>query len=275
MDLPRSSAGFFILADGLTITDCPITLWSFETMGSTGRILTIDARITQEEILALATPQWREMPEALSAVRRMTDEMNRIMRPEALFHWFDLDQVRSRTIEAREPVSGKPVRLTTGDFSPYFNQATRFLAAIYTLGPKVDTLLHRLMGKGLYMEAHFVNMGSLAALTRAASVLTRLAETRAKKEKVGVSPPLSPGSIDGWELESQHELCALFPLSTIGVSQSEDAILFPMNTLSVVIAIGPGFKDSRAGSPCRLCRMGGSCTLTCSNHKATLTNKVA
>lgn len=253
----------------------PITPWSVNTMGSTGRILTIDARITPEEVLSLATPQWREMPRARSAVRLMTDEMNRIMRPEALFQWFDMGQVKRGSIEACEPISGSPVHLTTGDFSPYFDQATRLLAAVYTLGPKVDTLLHRLMGKELYMEAHFVNMGSLAALTRTASVLTRLAENRAKKEGVGVSPPLSPGSIEGWELESQQELCALFPLSDIGVSQAEDAILSPMNTLSVVIAIGPGFKESLAGSPCRLCRMGGSCTLTCSSHKASLSSKVA
>lgn len=253
----------------------PTTKWSEKTMGSTGRILTIDARITPEEILNLATPQWRDMPEAPSAIRQMTDEMNRAMRPEALFHWFEMREVKKGHIEACEPVSGMPVRLTTGDFSPYFNQATRFLAAVYTLGPKVDTLLRRLMEKGLYMEAHFVNMGALAALTRTASVLTRLAENRAKQEEVGVSPPLSPGSIEGWELTSQHELCSLFPLEGIGISQGDDAILSPMNTLSVVIAIGPGFKDSRAGSPCRLCRMGGSCTLTCSNHKATLASKVA
>jgi hypothetical protein len=244
-------------------------------MENTGRIITIDARITPEETLALAAPQWRNNPEALSSVGQITGEMNRIMRPEALFHWFDLGEVTKNEIIACEPVSGTPVHLTTGDFSPYFHQATRFLAAVYTLGPKVDTLLHRLMAKGLHMEAHFVNMGSLAALTRTASVLTRLAENRAKKEGVGVSPPLSPGSIEGWELESQLELCAVFPLATIGISQGPDAILSPMNTLSVVIAIGPGFKDTRAGSPCRLCRMGGSCTLTCSNHKATLRRKVA
>lgn len=244
-------------------------------MEHTGRVLTIDARITPEEILALATPTWRNGPEAVASARRMADEMNRIMRPEALFHWFDMAQVHDGEICACESGSGNPIRLTTGSFSPFFTQASRFLAAVYTLGPKVDTLLHRLTKKGLAMEAHFINMGALAALTRTASVLTRLAESRAKREGVGVSPPLSPGSIDGWELPSQHELCALFPLAAIGVSQGEDAILSPMNTLSVVIAIGPGFAENRAGSPCRLCRMGGSCTLTCSNHKATLTRKVA
>lgn len=244
-------------------------------MKNTGRILTIDARITPEEILALAAPPWRDAPEALPAARRVTEEINRIIRPEALFHWFNLDDVRTQEIIACEPVSGVPVRLTTGDFSPYFTRATRFLAAVYTLGPKVDSLLHRLTEKGLHMETHFVTRGSLAALTRAASVLTRLAENRAQKEGVGVSPPLSPGSIKGWELESQHELCAPFPLSAIGVRLDENAIFVPMNTLSVVIAIGPGFPDSRAGSPCRLCRMGGSCTLSCSNHKATLAARVA
>jgi len=244
-------------------------------MGNTGRILTIDARITPEEILALAASTWTSQPEASDAAGRIAAEMNRIIRPEALFQWFDLKDVRPREIVACEPVSGTPMRLTTGDFSPYFHRATRFLAAVYTLGPKVDTLLHRLTAKGHDMEAHFVNMSSLAALTRTASVLTRLAENRAKKERVGVSPPLSPGSIEGWKLESQHELCALFPIDTIGITQGEDAILSPMNTLSVVIAIGPGFTDSRAGSPCRLCRMGGSCTLTCSNHTATLTHKAA
>ncbi|VVS92047.1 hypothetical protein [Desulfoluna spongiiphila] len=244
-------------------------------MGNTGRILTIDARITPEEVLALAAPAWTSQPDAPAVAGAIAEEMNRIIRPEALFQWFELTEVQAEEIVATEPVSGTTARLTTGGFSPYFQRASRFLAAIYTLGPKVDTLLHRVMAEGLEMEAHFVNMGSLAALTRTASVLTRLAENRAKKEGVGVSPPLSPGSIEGWELESQHELCALFPIDSIGITQGDDAILSPMNTLSVVIAIGPGFTDTRAGSPCRLCRMGGSCTLTCSNHKATLTHRKA
>ena len=244
-------------------------------MENTRRTLTIDARITPEEILELATQTWREMPEAPATARQVAHEMNRHMKPEALFHWFDMVRVNHNTIDAWDSLSGTPASLTTGGFSPYFTRATRFLAAVYTLGPKIDVLLHRLEAKGLAMEAHFVNMGSLAALTRTASVLTRLAENRAKAEKVGVSPPLSPGSIEGWDLPSQHELCALFPLASIGISQNDDAILAPMNTLSVVIAIGPGFKDAHAGSPCRLCRMGGSCTLTCTNHKASQSANVA
>lgn len=244
-------------------------------MGNTGRILTIDARITPEEILALAASAWSDQPDAPAVAEKIVGEMNRIIRPEALFQWFDLEKVLDGEIMITEPVSGTSARLTTGGFSPYFHRATRFLAALYTLGPKVDTLLHRLTTKDREMEAHFVNMGSLAALTRTASVLTRLAENRAKQEGVGVSPPLSPGSIEGWELHSQRELCALFPMDAIGITQGDDAILSPMNTLSVVIAIGPGFTDAKAGSPCRLCRMGGSCTLTCSNHKATLTQRAA
>lgn len=244
-------------------------------MTHTGRILSIDARITPEEIASLSDATWLSQENAHDTAREMAVAMNRYMRPEALFQWFDIAGIGESTIAIENPVTQEQATLTTGSFSPYFEKATRILCALYTLGPKVDRLLAQCTRDGDAMGANFINMGSLAALSRTASVLTQLAENRAKNEGIGVSPPLSPGSIDGWELSGQRELCKLFPLETIGVTLGENAILAPMNTLSVVIAIGPGFTDTRTGSPCRLCRMGGSCTLTCSNHRASSAHKSA
>ena len=234
-------------------------------------IFTIDARITPQEILNLSAPKWHIMPDTKAVMNKMSDAINDAIQPTALFKWYDLHEVKHQTIEGQNPISGRSIALTTGNFSPYFTQASRFMTAIYTLGPRIDALVHGLEKRGKAREAHFVYMGALAALTHTATHLTRVAENRAHEEGIGVSPPLSPGSIEGWELSGQQELCALFPLTDLGISQGDGGRLTPMNTLTVVIAIGPGFQASRVGSPCCLCRMGGRCTLACTNHTASVT----
>ena len=231
-----------------------------------GTIEKIDASITQEGILKLADPSWQKKRGARLLADDLASDINRAMAPKALYHWFRIASVKKEAIALAHPATGETARLSTGDFSPFFKKANHLLIALYTLGNGLDALINKFSHPHQEMERHFIYMGALSALSKASSPLATIAETRAKKEGVGVSPPLSPGSIDGWDLSGQREIAALFPLLQLGVSLNHLGLFTPMNTLSVVFAIGKGFSDRRAGSPCRLCRMGGLCSLTCSNH---------
>ena len=234
----------------------------------------IDISISDVEILSLAQTQWKRAEGAHKAARYVAAVTNDRLHPRTLFTWFNLHAIKKDGLTLRHPATKKQATLSTGDFTPFFTGATHLLAAVYTLGGELDKkIVHPDYPDE--MLRHFGYMGALAALTQTASFLTQLAEKRAQSQSVGVSPPLSPGSIDGWEFSGQSELCALFPMEELGVAQKENGMLSPMNTLSVVIAMGPGFTDPRVGSPCRLCRMKGSCTLSCSNHRASALKKAS
>jgi hypothetical protein len=68
-----------------------------------------------------------------------------------------------------------------------------------------------------------------------------------------VGASLSPGSLAGWPLTGQRDLCALLPLERIGVSLNAVGILVPFKSVTSVIGIGLGYTGRRVGSVCHLC----------------------
>jgi hypothetical protein len=74
-----------------------------------------------------------------------------------------------------------------------------------------------------------------------------------------VSAALSPGSLVGWPLAGQRELCALLPLTDIGVRLNAHCVLEPHKSASVVIGLGPGYASHEVGSVCRYCSLADTC----------------
>ena len=74
-----------------------------------------------------------------------------------------------------------------------------------------------------------------------------------------MSPSLSPGSLVGWPLRGQRELCALLPLADIGVRLNEYCVLEPHKSVSMVIGLGPEYESHEVGSVCDYCALKDSC----------------
>lgn len=92
------------------------------------------------------------------------------------------------------------------------------------------------------MEAYFIDLLGLIVLEKTGHVIKRIAEKQAQKSGWGVSPFMSPGSVHGWELEEQVNLCALLPLEKINVNVREDAIFSPYKTWKKPDGISYGSK---------------------------------
>jgi len=75
----------------------------------------------------------------------------------------------------------------------------------------------------------------------------------------GVSPSLSPGSLVGWPLRGQRELCALLPLADIGVRLNQYCVLEPHKSVSMVVGLGPGYESHEVGSVCHYCALRDTC----------------
>jgi len=60
-------------------------------------------------------------------------------------------------------------------------------------------------------------------------------------------------------VQGQRELCALLPLSDIGVRLNQHCMLEPQKSASGVIGLGRGYESYKVGSVCRYCAWKGNC----------------
>jgi hypothetical protein len=96
-------------------------------------------------------------------------------------------------------------------------------------------------------------------LGSAGAALRCVAEEAAASLGWGVSEALSPGSLVGWQLRGQRELCSLLPLETIGVRLNDYCVLEPHKSFSVMIGLGPGYTSAKVGSVCKYCALNATC----------------
>jgi hypothetical protein len=149
--------------------------------------------------------------------------------------------------------------LATGNASSFFNQAELALVTVYTIGTGVDEAITELNRSGRYLDSYAIDTAALIALEKTGNHFRAIAEVEARRRSLGVSPSLSPGSIEGWPLEDQRALCALLPIAEIDVTLSDVCTLLPFKTVSAVITLSDCFESTRVGSSCRFCRDQKTC----------------
>lgn len=224
-------------------------------------------RIHQDAVMTTLQQEGMDDPTVPDVVAEVVCAVNRRLHAAVLYDWFTLHTVKNDHIVATCERDGTTAILHTGGFSSFFEQAQGFVAGIYTLGFETETLAADYLSAGETIAHRATNVAALSALSATATTITKAAESRAKTMGVGVSPPVSPGSVRGWSFTTQRELCTLFPLDRIGIHMEENNFLHPMNTLTVLVAVGSGFSDATVGTPCTLCQMGAKCTFSCINKE--------
>ena len=155
--------------------------------------------------------------------------------------------------------SGSQVRLQVGPKADLLQEAREVLVAVGTIGPALEKEAQRLQGEGENLKSYLLDSTGVAALGAVGEGLRCLAEELATEQGWGVSPALSPGSLVGWPLRGQRELCALLPLGEIGVRLNENSVLEPHKSFSSVIGLGPGYESSKVGSICKYCALRKTC----------------
>jgi hypothetical protein len=149
--------------------------------------------------------------------------------------------------------------LTVGPKSHLLAPAKRLLAAVYTIGPALETRVGELQRAGDLLLSYMLDCAGVMALGLVGERLRRLAEEQAAGRGWGVGPALSPGGLVGWPVQGQRELCALLPLADIGVQLNRYCVLEPHKSVSLVIGLGPGYESHEVGSVCRYCALRDTC----------------
>ena len=177
----------------------------------------------------------------------------------AVFRLMAIDERSSKRVVLHDLVTGKPAKLSMGWSSRFLAEAEYVIAGAYTTGCRIEQEAAEAGATRRYLDSYILEQLGLLLLERTGQAVNREIEAVAARNGWGVGPLLSPGSVHGWELTDQPQLCALLPLAEIGISCGANAVLAPFNSLSVVIGIGPGYPDKTVGRPCTVCANRETC----------------
>jgi hypothetical protein len=185
-----------------------------------------------------------------------------LWQPAALYDWFDV-----------QAVDGEHVHLTSNTIRKYQKSAVlhlgpkayllapaeRVLVSVCTIGPALEQRVHELQAGRDALAGYLLDSAGVVALSAVGEAVRCLAEEAAAERGWGVSPSLSPGSLVGWPLTGQRELCTLLPLDEIGVQLNAHCVLEPHKSVSALIGLGPGYESSHVGSVCKYCALQDTC----------------
>jgi cobalamin-dependent methionine synthase I len=217
----------------------------------------IPIALTAEEIIA-SPDKNRIQPALLRDAEQAITLGQTLWQPQAVYGWFDVQAVEGEDVVLAS-ADGRESTLRIGPKADLMAPAKRALAGVITIGQALEDKVHELQAGGDSMMSYLLDSAGVVALGAAGEALRCLVEEEAADLGWGVSPSLSPGSLVGWSLLGQRELCALLPLEEIGVRLNAHYILEPHKSVSALVAMGPGYDEPRVGSVCKYCALQKTC----------------
>ncbi len=220
--------------------------------------------LTTEEVLEAQYDRRRRNPPVwLTEAAEQALAIGRpLLAPATVFDEFAVGDVvgeRVRLSTGPSSAEGASRGLSVGPKADLLAPAARLLVAVYTIGPALEERVGALQAVGESLLALMLDNVGVVALGALGEQLRQRAEARAAELGWGVSPALSPGSLVGWPVQGQRELCALLPLHEIGVRLNEHCVLVPHKSVSVAIGLGPGYTSHQVGSVCCYCSLADRC----------------
>jgi hypothetical protein len=221
-----------------TLQDIPVTLAAEEIIaGPKGRQINPALLRDAEEAIAVGQTLWQ---------------------PQAVYDWIDVRQVEGEWAILSSS-NGTEAELHIGPKADLLFPAKRVLVSVITIGPALEERVNELQMGGDHMKAYLLDSAGVVALGAVGEALRCLVEDTARGLGWGVSPSLSPGSLVGWSLLGQRELCALLPLEEIGVRLNKHCVLEPHKSASGLVGLGPGYELGQVGSVCKYCALQKTC----------------
>jgi hypothetical protein len=217
----------------------------------------IPITLTPQEIVASPGPI---RPALLGDAEEAIALGRRLWRPLAVYQWFDVLAVDEQRLLLSEP--GRPqgeAVLQVGAKVDLLQPAKRVLISVGTIGFALEQRVNELGAAREGLKAYLLDSAGVVALGAVGEAVRRLAEETAASLGWGVSPSLSPGSLVGWPLQGQREICSLLPLEEIGVRLNSHYVLEPHKSASGLIGLGPGYETGHVGSVCKYCALASTC----------------
>jgi hypothetical protein len=183
-----------------------------------------------------------------------------LWEPVAYYDWFEVGGVEGEEVELIvSNGASSSAALRVGPKVDLLADARRMLVGVGTIGPALEERVYELQQEGEILASYLLDSAGVVALGAVGEALRCLAEEAAQALDWGLGAAVSPGSLVGWPLEGQRQLCGLLPLESIGVRLNDYYVLEPHKSFSAAIGIGPGYESKRVGSVCKYCALQDTC----------------
>ena len=197
----------------------------------------------------------------LITAEKLITEVQDIWRPRAIIRWLKVERFTPSGFFLSPFDNGEGKYLQLGSASMFMTNAVRGLVGVYSAGEELEKLAAEASRQKRYADAFLFDLIGLAVLKKTRQQIDKIVEEEARKHDWGVGPLLSPGSVHGWELADQANLCSLVPLNRIDVELKSSAIFRPFKTVSFLIGIGPQYEAKTVGSTCDVCSKSHNCQM--------------
>ena len=195
-------------------------------------------------------------------VRKSIALSKQVLQPKVAYQWVEILDVQNSCIVCYNNQSKIKNEFHINGVDSLLSEAKSMLISIATIGSRLDEEILTLNQSGNYLMAYLLDHIGVIVLEQINTVVCSLAEKKAQKNNWGVSQSISPGSLDGWELDGQKALFGHVPFDKIGVHLNPTGMMNPLKSVSGFIAIGPGFATRKVASLCSMCNH----TLDCRKH---------
>ena len=229
-------------------------------MGEAMPILTdIPVSVSAEEIIDSGGRR-RIRPEMLRDAEEAIALGETLWKPRAVYDWLEVRAVNGHSVQvSAADGSHQETELRVGPKANLLEGAEQVLVTVATIGPALEQQVHDLNSEGQTLKAYMLDNAGVLALGAIGEAVRCLAEEAASERGWGVSLGLSPGSLVGWPLRGQRELCGLLPLESVGVVLNPHCVLEPHKSTSSLIGMGSGYEAKKVGSACKYCALQKTC----------------
>lgn len=197
----------------------------------------------------------------LDEAEELLEEFTALAHPAAVLRPLRVVEINDAVVTLHAPDDQHTGQLAMGWAAGFLAQAQWVVAGGYTIGRGVQEAAALASQRHDYLKAFLLEQLGLALLGKTGRALNEKIEAIAAARGWGVGPLLSPGSVHGWELGDQSNLCRLLPLAEIDMACSPAGVLSPFNALSIIVGLGPGYDNPRIASPCTVCNNRQNCHL--------------
>lgn len=182
-----------------------------------------------------------------------------LIEPMIAYRFVKVHKVADEKIFIKQGSDRMPHVLNIGPNATLLHNAEMVMISVHTIGIGIDAKVKKLNNTGHYLKSFLLDCAGLTALNEVGKHGQKIIENIAKKMNWGVSASLSPGSLEGWDISDQKNLCSILDIKKAGITLSDSCMLIPFKTVSTLIGTGAGYTSKKVGSICKLCNFRNTC----------------
>lgn len=212
--------------------------------------LTVEQMLVQQGRSRSAGPTSSEM---LRLYEEAIAKAKELAEPQALY---DLCEVQTVRDDALVLTNGHALRSRLA--VTQLARADQIAVAICTIGPRLETEASRLFAQGQGAIGFLYDSAGSLAVSHVARILVQHVQELAASRGQKASFPISPGSAD-CTLEDQKVVFALLPAERIGVRLTDNLLMVPLKSVSLLIGLGDDLPTAHELAQCHFCARREGC----------------